>query len=153
MISFKGRQEFIQYMPKKPTKWGLKAFMLFNPHNAGAFTIGIYIYKCTYAHAAERPDWTSLEEIDTPLCQRPLPYCIDEAVYNQLLSVAPDSQSRALVLSTSLPHTGDWLNVVPSSMLSLHLQDKEFRLCLKYCLGLRISNERIICPVCQVHDY
>ena len=101
------------------------------------------------ADAAERPDWTSLEEIDTPLCQRPLSYCIDEAVYNQLLSAAPDTRSRALILSTSLPHAGDWLNVVPSSTLGLHLQDKEFRLCLHYWLGLRISNEGVTCPVCQ----
>ena len=102
------------------------------------------------ADAAERPDWTSLEEIDTPLRQRPLSFCIDEAVYNQLLSAAPDTPSRALVLSTSLPHAGDWLNVAPSSTLCLHLQDKEFRLCLQYWLGLRMSNEGVICPVCQV---
>ena len=28
MIGFKGRISFIQYMPKKPTKWGLKAYVL-----------------------------------------------------------------------------------------------------------------------------
>ena len=28
MIGFKGRLYFIQYMPKKPTKWGMKAFVL-----------------------------------------------------------------------------------------------------------------------------
>ena len=28
MIAFKGRLSFIQYMPKKPTKWGMKAFVL-----------------------------------------------------------------------------------------------------------------------------
>ena len=28
MIGFKGRLGFVQYMPKKPTKWGLKAFVL-----------------------------------------------------------------------------------------------------------------------------
>ena len=28
MIGFKGRLHFIQYMPKKPTKWGMKAFVL-----------------------------------------------------------------------------------------------------------------------------
>ena len=43
------------------------------------------------ADAAECPDWTSLEEIDTPLRQHPLSYCFDEAVYNQLLSAAPDT--------------------------------------------------------------
>ena len=28
IIGFKGRLWFIQYMPKKPTKWGMKAFVL-----------------------------------------------------------------------------------------------------------------------------
>ena len=28
MIGFKGRLWFLQYMPKKPTKWGMKAFVL-----------------------------------------------------------------------------------------------------------------------------
>ena len=101
------------------------------------------------ADAAERPDWTSLEDIDTPLRQRPLSYCIDEAVYNHLLAAAPNTRSRALALSTSLPHAGDWLNVVPSSTLGLHLQDKEFRLCLQYWLGLRMSEDGATCPVCQ----
>ena len=28
MIAFKGRLGFVQYLPKKPIKWGLKAFVL-----------------------------------------------------------------------------------------------------------------------------
>ncbi|CAI8040221.1 PiggyBac transposable element-derived protein 4 [Geodia barretti] len=28
MIGFKGRLVFIQYLPKKPTKWGMKAYVL-----------------------------------------------------------------------------------------------------------------------------
>ena len=27
-IGFKGRLSFLQYLPKKPTKWGMKAFVL-----------------------------------------------------------------------------------------------------------------------------
>ena len=101
------------------------------------------------AEAAAKPEWISLEEIDIPLRQRPLSYCIDEAVYLRLLTSAPNIRSRALALSTSLPHSGDWLNVVPSASLGLHLQDKEFRLCLSYWLGLRMSEEGVTCPICQ----
>ena len=28
MVAFKGRLAFIQYLPKKPTKWGMKAYVL-----------------------------------------------------------------------------------------------------------------------------
>ena len=33
------------------------------------------------------------------------------------------------------PHAGNWLNVVPSPSLGLHLHDQEFRSCLRYWLG------------------
>ena len=44
---------------------------------------------------------------------------------------------------------GDWLNVVPSPSLGLHLHDREFRLCLQYWLGLQMVEEGTRCPVCQ----
>ena len=100
------------------------------------------------AEAAERPDWSSLEDIDIPLRQRPLSFSIDEASLDHLLSTAPDPRSRALALSTALPKAGDWLNVVPSATLGLHLQDQEFRLCLQYWLGLRMLEEGAHCPIC-----
>ena len=89
------------------------------------------------ADVAERLDWISLDEIDVPLLQRPLSHCIDEVSFQHLISSSPDIRFKALALSTSIPHAGDWLNVVPSTSLGLHLLDNEFRLCLKYWLGLR----------------
>ena len=37
-ITFKGRLGFIQYMPEKNTKWGLKAFVLSDAHNGYMYT-------------------------------------------------------------------------------------------------------------------
>ena len=62
---------------------------------------------------------------------------------------ACDARSRALALSSTLPHAGHWLNVGPSPTLGLHLQDREFRLYVKYWLGMRMHEENIRCPVCQ----
>ena len=59
------------------------------------------------ATAAEMPDWVSVEDIDVPLCQCPLSRKIDEASYGSLLSSAPDTRSRAISLSSSIPHAGD----------------------------------------------
>ena len=84
------------------------------------------------ACSASRPDRTSVDETDVPLRQNHLSHCIDKAAYGLLLDSAPNFRSKALALSTSLPHAGDWLNVVPS--LGLHLQDREFKLCLSYWL-------------------
>ena len=38
MIGFKGQVHFIQYMPDKPTKWGMKAYVLADSHSG-------YIYN------------------------------------------------------------------------------------------------------------
>ena len=99
------------------------------------------------SEVAARPEWSSLEEVDVPLRQRPLSHCVDDATYDRLLTSAPDIRSRALAVSTALPHAGDWLNVTPSPTLGLHLQDREFRLCLDYWLGLSMTKEGP-CPVC-----
>ena len=102
------------------------------------------------ALAANRPDWVHLSNIniDVPLRQRALSLVIDSASQQQLQDTAPDTRSQALALSTSLQHAGDWLNVVPSSALGLHLQDQEFRFCLKYWLGLPLYEDNVTCPVC-----
>ena len=101
------------------------------------------------AIAAARPEWSSLQDIDVPLRQCVLSRVIDEASFNSLIDSAPDTHLRALALSSDIPHAGDWLNVVPSSALSLHLLDSEFRPCLQYWLGLLIFTEGGRCPVCK----
>ena len=42
MISFKGRLSFIQYLPKKPHKWGMKAWVLADSING--YTWGWHLY-------------------------------------------------------------------------------------------------------------
>ena len=101
------------------------------------------------ANGAAKPEWLTLDDIDVPLHQRHLSHAIDEASFNLLLESAPDTRSRALALSSSLPHAGDWLNVVPSQTLGLNLQNQEFRLCLDYWLGLKMSNAGTICRLCS----
>ena len=103
----------------------------------------------TLATAANRPDWRCLEDIDIPLRQYHLSQAIDEALSEHLLSTAPSIQSRALAMSSSLPHAGDWLNVVPSNYLGLHLHDREFRCCLCYWLGVPLHSTSFPCPECR----
>ena len=68
-------------------------------------------------------NWQDLDDIDVPLRQRSLSRVIDDQLYDSLLSSSPDTRSRALVLSSSIPHAGDWLKVVPCSALGLHLNE------------------------------
>ena len=89
--------------------------------------------------------WSSLEDIDVPLHQQALSRRIDQAKFESLLESVPDLRSRALALSSALPHAGDWLNAIPSQALGLHIPSKEFSLCLCYWLGLRVHNRLITC--------
>jgi hypothetical protein len=99
--------------------------------------------------AANQPSWSSLGDIDFPISQRSLSRSINQASFDRLLNDAPDVRSRALALSSAIPHAGDWLNVVPSHSLGLHLHNREFRLCIQYWLGLRMFSESYPCPFCK----
>ena len=101
------------------------------------------------AKAAGRQDWVAIEDIDIPLHQRQLSRAIDQVSYDQLVAGAPDSRFKALALSSAICHAGDWLNVIPSQVLGLHLYDREFRLCLQYWLGLPMVDEEVRRPICQ----
>ena len=57
-------------------------------------------------------------------------------------------RARPLVLSSVLPNTGDWLNVVPSTPLGLHLTNCEFRCCLHYWFGVPLHSNSYPCPEC-----
>ena len=75
---------------------------------------------------------------------------IDQACFDQLIKKTPDVRAKALVLSSTIPHAGDWLRVVPSSALGLHLHNWEFQLCLQYWLGLPMVENGSKCPVCAI---
>ena len=99
--------------------------------------------------AACQPDWQSLEDIDVPLRQHSLSFAIDETLFQCLISSAPSICTRALALSSALPHAGDWLNGVPSATLGLLLHDQEFRCCLRYWLGVPLHRSSYSCPECH----
>lgn len=92
----------------------------------------------------------SIDDMDVPLRQKVLSHSTDQANYAILVDSAPDSRFRALALFSAISHAGDWLSVVPSHALGLHLLDWEFRLCLQYWLGLQMVEVNTPCPVCQV---
>ena len=87
--------------------------------------------------------------MDFPIHQHHLSRAVDQASFNILTDTALDTQSKALGLSSSVHHTGNWLKVVPSKALGVHIQDCDFRLCLQYWMGVQMCQEGSTCPVCQ----
>ena len=69
------------------------------------------------AEVTGNPDWHSLKDVDIPFQQWALSRAIDQANYATLIDRSHNSRSRALALSTAIPHARDWLPVVPSQAL------------------------------------
>ena len=101
--------------------------------------------SCSFANLS---DISSPEDLDVPIVQKSFSRIIDQAAFYSLFSSSPTDRSQALLLSTSIPHAGDWLGVLPSPTLGLHFLDTEFRLCLRYWLGLPLSSDSVTCPIC-----
>ena len=77
------------------------------------------------AEVTKFTSWRSIDDIDVPISQHQLSRTVDEARFDSFLQFAPDERSRALALSTSLAHVGDWLNVLPSPSLGLTLHNQD----------------------------
>ena len=56
MIAFKGRLSFKQYLPKKPTKWGLKAFVLAESATGYVFEYDVYTGKHRTADSSDEDE-------------------------------------------------------------------------------------------------
>ena len=95
-----------------------------------------------------RPPLSSFDDFETPIFQKYLSHLIDDSLYNSLLSSAPNTRHRALAISSSLPHAGEWLSVLPCPNLGLHFLGPEFQTCLWYCLGIPLTNSGLDCPIC-----
>ena len=95
-----------------------------------------------------RSDCSSIQDVECPL-QRFLSNAIYSHCFASPLSSTQDNRSRALLLSSSIPHAGAWLQAVPSSSLGLLFPDIEFRLSLKYWLGVPLYSEDSVCLVCS----
>ena len=80
--------------------------------------------------SAGHSDWSSLESIDVPLQQRHLSRVIDSFRFDSLMASSLTPRFKALALSSSLPHAGEWLNATPFPSLGLSFHDWEFRVCL-----------------------
>ena len=104
---------------------------------------------CEFSFSARHPKWSLTDAIDFPIQQRHLSKAIDQSIFYSFLSNAPSSHLKALALSSAIPHAGDWLNVVSSLALGLHLHDQEFRCSLQYWLGVNMFSVSYPCSFCK----
>ena len=91
------------------------------------------------------------EEDLVGVSQRHLGAKVDKEQERRLLEGVEDgdAEEMARLKSLTLPHAGDWLNVVPSTALGLHLRPQEFVMVARYRLGLPLYTKDGPCPACH----
>jgi hypothetical protein len=78
--------------------------------------------------------------------QHALSTAVDLKTHSDMMSAEMDTRTRALLHSTTLPHSGDWLNALPNPSLGLSLHSQEFILAAKYRIGIPVYKIEAPCP-------
>ena len=106
------------------------------------------LLDCITARQGEEATTESLEG----LTQKMASQAIDLNNQSMLLNhYKAEGCTREIVrmASLGLPHSGDWLSVVPCPALGLYLRGPEFLVSLKYRLGVPVFLAEAPCPACQ----
>ena len=104
---------------------------------------------CEFSFSSRHLEWSSSDVIDFRIQQRHLSKAIDQSTFDSLFSTPPSSHLKALALSSTFTHAGDWLNMVPSLAFGLHLHDQEFHCSLQYWLDIKLFSVSYPCYFCK----
>jgi hypothetical protein len=96
----------------------------------------------------EKVDELAPEEIPE-MTQKMISFEIDKNLKHGLVQSLSVKRDKARLASLGLPHAGDWLNVIPSPVLGLHVRPQEFRYSVLYRLGAPVYPSAGPCPACK----
>ena len=121
------------------------------PEEASQVTMPPPLLQLLTSRQGKEATLASLEEAS----QRTISLTID--LHNASLLSAhylEEEQERevARIKCLGLAHAGDWLNVVPSPSMGLHLRPLEFTMVMRYRLGMDIYAKEGQCPACGHHS-
>ena len=88
-------------------------------------------------------------EMIPEMTQKMISYEIDKNLKLGLVQSLSDRRDKARLASLGLLHAGDWLNVIPSPVLGLHIRPQEFRYSVMYRLGAPLYPSAGPCPACK----
>ena len=86
------------------------------------------------------------------ISQRELSSRVDQVVQQQLEESMTAVTDKARLASLGLPHSGDWLEVVPCPALGLRLRGPEFRISVLYRLGMPVFPADGFCVACSAES-
>ena len=80
--------------------------------------------------------------------QKEMSYTVDEKLQKKHVDSVENVRDKARLNSVCLPHSGDWLFVVPAPALGLQLRNAEFRCSALYRLGMPVFETDGDCLAC-----
>ena len=83
------------------------------------------------------------------ILQRKIHEELDNSAFDNLIGKQSSIREKARLQSLSLPQSGAWLSAAPIPALGLHLSSNEFRVALKYRLGVKLYENERKCPSCK----
>jgi hypothetical protein len=122
------------------------------------------LQKLLYPRIIPRSDFSSNLSSFNRMYPRPVPLSVsllkDTAKPQQWMSAMVDSraleilkmdstpQSKARLLSASMPYAGGWLTTLPLSCLAHRIESRSFRMLVRYRLGIPLASGESNCPSC-----
>ncbi|KAL5486989.1 hypothetical protein EMCRGX_G019539 [Ephydatia muelleri] len=88
--------------------------------------------------------------ISSPVSQKLLSSKVNDHCFQDLFDRSSPA-NKARLLSVSAPHATSWLSVIPSTSQGIHLDPIEFRVAVKWWLGLDTS-QGSQCAFCPAHS-
>ena len=108
----------------------------------------IYLQQAVVAFNSKVSLLNTISVISILASPTPTQKVLSGMIVDQLFSTMLESSShanRARLLSVAAPHSSSWLSVVLSPGLGLHLESNDYKMAIKWWLGLDTSG-RSMCP-------
>ena len=104
-----------------------------------------------YSHVSPIEKLSVNSVVSSPVSQKLLSSKVNEFWFQDLFDQSSPA-NKARLLSVSTPHVTSWLSVIPSTSLVLHLDPIEFRVAVKWWLGLLDTSQSSQCAFCPAHS-
>ena len=133
------------------------------PHAAGAYLVSLAHSSPYLGQSFRPPDEDIMQLLNTRVAptsaftfddlkakpQIQVTHAIDLRIQELTSALAASTRDKARLGCLSLSRAGDWLNALPSFAFNLHIPGPEFRVAVRYRLGIPVYHEDGQCPACD----
>ena len=136
------------YVSSKVASRDLMAQILKQPDEDSSPRLSALLLTLLSAKQGEEATVENLSGVAQKATSLKIDLCKHQRLTEQVANLGTQ-RDKARLASLGLPHSGDWLNVIPSPSLGLHLRTPEWITSAKYRLGCNVFSRDGQCPACS----